>query len=173
MGVRGRNLMEVNQNGSYISRVTGTVTDSNDTAFIVSNLSTANVTNYYSSGYLWVDGNNLWMTNANGNRVSIPNDGVNYGAVGAANAGSIWVSSSDGDYHLYYVDSSGNSRRTKAGSHYQARTDAQGVALPTVSSSYAGYIWIDSTDDHYLYFVSHNGDIARIGVGYLGAADMQ
>ena len=175
MGVRGRNNREIDANGTWkaytIVNGTGATTE---TSFTIANLDTTQVTTYVNVGYLWVDGTQLCFTNGNGNATKIKEDtAYSGGSTSAANAGSVWINSTSGDYHLYYVGSDGTIRRTKKGSHYEGRTDFFGAALPTTSTANAGDMWTDTADDQFLYMVMQDGYIVRIGSSYVGSTDIQ
>ena len=169
-GVRTQSAEEIDYNGTFYSELLLDGSSVSNITLTTSNLDTANVTtSYYSNrGHLWVDSDKLYFINGNGRKMYAYNDGSSYGS--GADPGAIWISSTGGDYHIYYADSAGFVRRTKNGSNYSELTDA---SLGSTSTANAGYIWVDSGDDHYIYAVAQDGKIIRIGAGYRGASDMQ
>jgi hypothetical protein len=167
MGV-GLRTSEIHENGNY-----RTICSGGASAYIDWTISNLSYVFYYHptwSGYTAVEGNFLSFYNGFGCEQNINHDGSS-SYVGTAYAGYVWISSTSGDYHIYYVDSSGYIRKTKNGSKYR-QYGASDITLGSTSTANAGYIWTDSADDHFLYWIAQDGNIVRTGSGYI-SSDMQ
>jgi hypothetical protein len=152
---------EIDSNGTWNAvRLTGDYTDVISCTF--SNLSTTDVTTVVDRGYIWVEGHDLWITNGASRAMKIPSNGSTYGTA-AGHEGEIWLPDDD-TKRLYYVDADGDIRHTKLGATNYSWVD---TALPSVSATYAGDMWIDTGQDHYLYVVAHDGQVFRLGGGCL------
>jgi hypothetical protein len=174
-GAVGSSTKEIYYNGDYSLFISSPVTGSK--TFTVSNLYTTNVTTIDAAdrGYIWIYTHYLVFINGNGNVMLINEDtGYSGSTVDSSNAGHIWFSSTNGDYHLYYVDHDGKIRRTKAGSKYRlVRNSSSDVALGSTTTANKGYIWVDTFDYAFIYAIAQDGNIIRIGPGYVGASDTQ
>jgi len=169
VGIRNSGLEEIHKNSvDYLFAVRGIVVG--NVPWSTTNVDTAQADNLISpAGNIWVYGEYIWYVNYHGTKTYIRHDGVDYGNAGIANAGYIWLNSAQ--QKIFYVDQTGHLRRTKKASHYRNWNDSTSH-LGNTGAALAGHIFVSSYDDHFLFMVATNGDVVRIGPGYL-YGDMQ